>query len=59
MNSSKLFWMGSIPNNIQLLLEFPQGSILGPTIFPFIINDLPDDVICDIAIYADETTFCS
>ena len=23
------------------------------------INDLPDDVICDIAIYADDTTFYS
>ena len=23
------------------------------------INDLPNDVICDIAIYADDTTLCS
>ena len=37
-----------------------EGSILGPTIFLRFsyINDFPD-VICNIAIYADDTTLCS
>ena len=34
----------------------PQVSILGPTIFLPCINDLPDDSICNNAIYPDNIT---
>ena len=50
----KWFCMGSLQNNIRLMLEFLK--------FPFLVLHfsycvfLPDDVISDIAIYADNTT---
>ena len=37
----------------------PQGSILHSTFFLLYINDLTDDVICDVAIYGDNTTLYS
>ena len=36
-----------------------QGSIFSPTLFLLYINDLTVDVVCNIAIYADNTTLYS
>ena len=46
-------------NSLQEFLvnaAVPQCSNFGSTLFLLYINDLLDDVICDIAIYADDTT---
>ena len=36
-----------------------QGFILGPALFLQWINKVSDDVVCNIAIYADDTTLYS
>ena len=47
--------MESLHKNIQLMLEFLRA----PFLVLLYINDLPDDVIYDIAIYTDDTALCS
>ena len=51
---------GKSSQEYSLNAGVPQGFILGLTLFFLLyINDLPHDVICDIDIYADDTTLYS
>ena len=50
---------GSSSQEYPVSAGVSQGSILGPTLFLLYINDLPDDVVCNIAIHAYDTTLYS
>ena len=58
--SSRWLWVvldGKSSQKYPVNAQVPQGSILGPTLFLPYINDLLDDAICNIAIYADTTLY--
>ena len=43
----------------KLTSGIPQGSALGPILFVLFINDLPDDILSSIVMFADDTKLWS
>ena len=54
-----LFWMENLHKNIQLMLGFLKGLFLVLHSSYYTLMTFPDDVICNIATYADDTTLYS
>ena len=46
-------------DEIPVTSGVPQGSVLGPTLFIYYINDMPTEVECGVKIFADDTKLYS
>ena len=41
---------------MSLKAGVPQGSVLGPLLFPIYINDLTDNILSDMRLFADDSS---
>ena len=53
--TQKVVLEGESSDDVEVLSGVPQGSVLGPSLFLFYINDLPESLVSNIRLFADDT----
>ena len=57
--SQKVKVNDQLSRSTDIASGIPQGSVLGPMLFVFYINDLPDNIQSDVLLFADDTKLFS
>ncbi len=45
---------GEVSHMVDVLSGVPQGSVLGPCLFLYCINDMPDKITSKLRLFADD-----
>ncbi len=48
---------GTLSQTAEAKSGVPQGSVIGPILFVIYVNDLPDHLLADSLLYADDVKF--
>ena len=53
--AQKVILNGSASNTLTVSSEVPQDSVKGPLLFLLYVNDIPEQVECNISMFAENT----